>query len=156
LSTAGGRRRTGERHILAALQPGVDEPEDVRLAVIEGEECWQYHATGPMELKLFTMAEQHTGPCALFYQAALKTTALHGYAWLQMQVRVNGVDYFSRGSMLHESVSGDQDWTRVEIPFFLKRGQVADTVTLQLVVNGPGKVRIKDVSLVRETDKLGH
>jgi RNA polymerase sigma factor (sigma-70 family) len=152
LSTAGTHGVPGPREIIAAFHAHVDTPEAPHLVTLEGENGWQYKAEHPMELQLFTVGGKQEGPGMLFFTARLKAAGLHGYCWLQMQVRVNGRDYFSRGHVLHESVSGDQDWTSVEIPFFLKRGQAAELVHLQLLVNGPGTAMISDVALARTAE----
>ena len=41
------------------------------------------------------------------------------------------------------------DWAGYEIPFLLKRGQKADCIKLNLVVEGVGKTWIKDIELLK-------
>ena len=84
----------------------------------------------------------------LKYSAQLKTEKLKGTAFLEMWVHFSGANagsYFSRG--LDKQITGDADWTSIEIPFLLKAGQVPDRVTLNVQVNGTGTVSIKDIKL---------
>jgi hypothetical protein len=56
--------------------------------------------------------------------------------------------FFSRG--LDQTVSGSVDWTSVEIPFFLQKGQRADLVKLNVSFQGAGgSLWIKDVELLK-------
>lgn len=83
----------------------------------------------------------------LMYRAKAKSE-LDGTAYLEMWVHVGGGQYFSRG--LNDVVSQKTDWKVIKTPFFLKRGQKLDKVTLNLVINGKGTVWIDDVVLSRE------
>jgi hypothetical protein len=56
-------------------------------------------------------------------------------------------EFFSKG--LHHAVKGTTDWVSCETPFRLKKGQRPDLLKLNLVVEGRGKVGIKDVQLLR-------
>jgi hypothetical protein len=44
-------------------------------------------------------------------------------------------------------VSGTTDWIDCQTPFFLKEGEQPDLVRLNMVVEGPGKIWIRDVAL---------
>ena len=44
-------------------------------------------------------------------------------------------------------VSGSNGWASYQIPFFLKKGEKPDLIKLNLVVEGVGRVWIKDVEL---------
>jgi hypothetical protein len=56
-------------------------------------------------------------------------------------------EFFSRG--IDQPVKGTTDWGSFETSFILRKGQRADLLKLDLVVEGPGKVRIKDIELLR-------
>jgi hypothetical protein len=56
-------------------------------------------------------------------------------------------EFFSRG--LQRPLSGTMEWTTVEIPFFLQKGQNPDNIKLNLVVNGKGTVWIDDIKLIK-------
>ena len=47
-------------------------------------------------------------------------------------------------------VSGTTDWKTLQTPFFLKEGQRATKVTLNIVINGKGTVWVDDVKLLKE------
>ena len=55
--------------------------------------------------------------------------------------------YFARG--LDGKVRGTNDWTLVEIPFYLETGQQqADMLSLNLILDGPGTVRLRDIEVL--------
>ncbi len=53
--------------------------------------------------------------------------------------------FFSKG--VDSKISGTNDWIQVEIPFYLGPGQVADLLNLNLVFEGEGTVRLKDIEV---------
>ena len=85
----------------------------------------------------------------LVYQAKVKSEELDGAAFLEMWCKVGSGQYFSRG--LTSTISGTQDWQTVSTAFILNKGQKAQTVTLNLVINGLGTVWIDDIQLVEKT-----
>jgi hypothetical protein len=56
-------------------------------------------------------------------------------------------EFFSRG--LAQAVSGTTDWGSYETPFRLGKGQRPDLVKLGLVIEGSGRVWVKDIELIR-------
>ena len=56
-------------------------------------------------------------------------------------------EFFSKG--LHQTVTGTTDWASFEIPFFLKKGEKPDLIKLNLVVEGKGKIWLKDIELLK-------
>ena len=50
---------------------------------------------------------------------------------------------------LNQPLKRTTDWSSYEIPFRLKKGQRPDLIKLNLVVEGRGKVWIKDIELLR-------
>ncbi len=84
--------------------------------------------------------------CVVLYQAQLRTEGLSGRAYLEMWCRLPGQgESFSRG--LDNTVSGTTDWVTTQTPFFLKQGENADLFRLNLVVEGPGKVLMRNIRL---------
>lgn len=83
----------------------------------------------------------------LLYQAKVKSQDLQGTAFLEMWCQVAGTQYFSRG--MDSVVTGDMDWKTLETPFLLQSGQKAETLTLNLVVNGKGTVWVDDVRVLK-------
>ncbi|TAL40154.1 MAG: hypothetical protein EPN97_00570 [Alphaproteobacteria bacterium] len=96
------------------------------------------------------ISAQHLENTTLLYRAAMKARGLSGTAYLEMWVHFpgeKGGSYFSRG--LDNQLVKEEDWKEFLTPFFLKPGEVPDTVTLNLVINGRGTVWIRDVRLQR-------
>ncbi len=56
-------------------------------------------------------------------------------------------EYFSKG--FNQALSGTNDWVTREIPFFLKKGQRPDAVKLNIVIEGKGKVWVRDIELLK-------
>ena len=84
----------------------------------------------------------------LTYRARLKSANLDGRAFLEMWCRLPGKgEFFSRG--LAQTVSGTTEWASFETPFRLRKGQRPDLVKLNLMIEGYGKVWIKDVQLLK-------
>ena len=78
----------------------------------------------------------------------MKTEGLTGRAFLEMWCRLPGRgEFFSKG--LKQAITGTTDWASYEIPFYLERGQRPDLIKLGLVIEGRGKVSIKDVELLK-------
>ena len=84
----------------------------------------------------------------LVYQAKVKTKDLDGAAFLEMWCKVGPGQYFSRG--LTSTISGTKDWQKISTAFILNKGQIAQVVTLNLVVNGIGTVWIDDLQLSKQ------
>jgi hypothetical protein len=84
----------------------------------------------------------------VIYRAKVRSEKLEGTAFLELWCHVAGGQYFSRG--MNSAVSGTMDWRTLQTPFFLKSGQRAKKVTLNIVINGKGTVWVDDVHLLKE------
>jgi hypothetical protein len=51
------------------------------------------------------------------------------------------------------TLSGTTNWTRLEIPFFLKAGENPDNVKLNLVCEGTGTAWVDDIRLVKRANR---
>jgi hypothetical protein len=51
--------------------------------------------------------------------------------------------------LFQQSVQGTTRWANYEIPFYLKKGQRPDLIKLNLVVEGGGKIWIKEIELLK-------
>jgi len=60
-------------------------------------------------------------------------------------------EFFSRA--LQFPLSGSNEWTSQETPFFLKKNENPDNVKIDLVVNGKGTVWIDDIRLIKASPK---
>ena len=67
-------------------------------------------------------------------------------AYPEMWVAVEGFgEAFSKG--LNFRLKGTNDWTSCELPFYLRAGQRANLLKLNLVFEGPGAVSLKNLEL---------
>lgn len=97
--------------------------------------------------RLFEVPDPGLERCVLTYQARLKCEDLEGKAYLEMRCRLPGRgEFFSKG--IQDAIEGTTDWASYETPFYLKQGQRPDLVMLNLVVEGPGTVWMRDVQLL--------
>jgi len=84
----------------------------------------------------------------LFYQAKLRTEDVEGQVFIEMWCHFPGKgEFFSRS--LQSPLSGTNEWTTLETPFILNKGENPDNVKINLVVNGKGKVWIDDIHLIQ-------
>lgn len=90
----------------------------------------------------------HVENAQIIYRARVRSEKLEGTAFLEMWCQVDGGLYFSRG--MESVVSGTMDWKTLQTPFFLKEGQRATKVTLNIVINGKGTVWVDDLRLMKE------
>jgi hypothetical protein len=113
---------------------------------VEGD-AWVVDASEATTVRLFEVVDPGVDQCLLAYRARLKTEGLAGRAYLEMWCRLPGRgEFFSKG--IAQAVRGTTDWCSCETPFHLKKDQRPDLIKLNLVVEGAGKVRIKDVGLL--------
>jgi hypothetical protein len=98
--------------------------------------------------RLFELNDIDVENSRLTYRARLRTEAVAGQAYLEIRVGFSGRgEYFSRS--LDSALNGSVDWTTVETPFLLKKGQNPDYVKLNLVIEGRGTAWIDDVRLLK-------
>jgi hypothetical protein len=131
---------------LKAFGPS-EAPISRDLALVD-DNAWAATCTSTQVFRLFEIPNPGVEQCLLTYQAKLKTEGLAGRAYLEMWCRLPGQgESFSRG--LDNVVSGSSDWANCQTPFFLKAGDRPDLLRLNLVVEGPGRVLIKDVKVMK-------
>ena len=122
----------------------------------DGNGSLRITATEATVVRLFEirLSEAHlvtyTKGTRLIYQAKVRTENVEGQVYLEMWCHFAGVgDFFSRG--LGTPLTGTTDWTTVETPFFLKKGENPDSVKLNLVIDGKGTAWIDDIRLLKRT-----
>jgi predicted Ser/Thr protein kinase len=114
-------------------------------------ESWSASCVTTQTFRLFEVPVDGLEQCVVTYQANLKSEGLDGRAYLEMWCHFpSGGEFFSRG--LDNVISGSNDWAAFQTPFFLKPGEKPDLFKLNLVVEGAGKVFIKDVQLTATAD----
>ena len=103
-------------------------------------------------VRLFEVADPGVENCTVLYRAKIRTENLAGRAYLEMWCRPpGGNESFSKG--LNCPVTGTTDWTSCSIPFFLRQGETADLIKLNVVVEGKGILWIKDIELLKGPPK---
>ena len=115
---------------------------------VDGKGSVRVDAPGHMVVHLYEITDAGVDNARLVYRAKVKTKDVEGRVFLEMRVVFPGKgEYFSRG--LDTYLTGTNDWTTQETPFFLKKGQRPEIVKLNLVVTGKGTAWIDDVKLIR-------
>lgn len=114
----------------------------------DGRGSLKITAAGPTVVRLFETGDLDVEDARVTYRAKVRTEGLKGQAFLEMWCGFTGKgEFFSRG--LQSPLSGTMEWTTVETPFFLQKGQNPDNIKLNLVVNGKGTVWIDDITLIK-------
>lgn len=111
-------------------------------------DAWVIEIPGADTIRLFEVPDPAVQQCMLTYRARMKTQDVAGRAYLEMWCRLPGRgEFFSKG--FQHAVKGTTDWASYEIPFYLKKGQQPDLIKLNLVVEGRGKIWLRDVALLQ-------
>ena len=114
----------------------------------DGKGSLKIAAAEPTVIRLFEAGDINVENARLIYQAKIRTEGVQGQVFLEMWCHFPGKgEFFSRG--LQSPVSGTTEWTSVETPFFLQKGENPDNVKLNLVINGTGTVWIDDIRLIK-------
>jgi len=104
-------------------------------------------ASEPAVIRLFETGDVDVEDARLIYQAKVRTAGIQGKAYLEMWCSFQGKgEFFSRG--LETPLTSTVDWTSLETPFFLQKGENPDNIKLNLVVEGEGTVWIDDIRLL--------
>jgi len=120
------------------------EDKPISRDVVLAEGGWVINCTGPQTFRLFEVPNPGLENCVVTYQAQLKSEGVVGKAFLEMWCVLDGLgEAFSRG--LDKTLSGSNDWSIYQIPFLLEKGERPDMLRLNLVVEGSGKIFIKDI-----------
>ena len=112
------------------------------------QDSWAIDTKTDQTIRLFEVPNPQAEQCLLTYRARMKTDGVAGRAFLEMWCRLPGRgEFFSKG--VNQAVKGTTNWASYEIPFYLKKGQRPDLIKLNLVIEGRGKVWMKDVQLLK-------
>ena len=116
----------------------------------DGSGSLRIEAAKPVAIRLFETGDMDIENARLIYQAKARTDNVQGRVYLEMWCCFPGEgEFFSRGLM--NPLTGTNDWTAVETPFFLKKGQNPDNIKLNLVIDGKGTAWIDDIRLLKGT-----
>ena len=114
----------------------------------DGKGSLKIIASEPTVIYLYEVQDINIDDARLIYQARVRTKNVDGQVYLEMWCHFPGKgEFFSRG--LQSPLTGTTDWTTVETPFLLQKGQKPDYVKLNLVINGTGTVWIDDIRLIK-------
>jgi hypothetical protein len=100
-------------------------------------------ATEAGTVRLFQMLFERTQHAIVTYRCRIKIEDPATSAYAEMWLGVRRGEFFSRG--LGQKLHGTNEWMTVEVPIPVEE---ADLVKLNLVFEGPGKVRMKDIELL--------
>ena len=144
LSVMAGPKETAQT--MKSFTPA--DPAISKDLVVTEDKAWLADCKQAQTIRLFEMENPGVEHCLVTYRAKLKTENLTGQAYLEMWCRFPGKgEFFSRG--LAHAVSGSNGWASYETPFLLKKGEKPDLIKLNLVVEGAGKVWVKEVELLK-------
>jgi hypothetical protein len=148
-ATAGPKQRAQTMKMFATADPTISKD-----LTVTSDKAWLADCKKAQTIRLFEVENPDVEQCVVTYRAKLKTENLTGQAYLEMWCRFPGKgEFFSRG--LNHAVTGSNDWSSCETPFFLKKGEKPDLIKLNLVVKGAGKVWVKDVELLKRSLPAG-
>jgi hypothetical protein len=114
----------------------------------DGNGSLRIDATEPTTIHLFETGDIDVENTLLIYQATVRTENVQGQVYLEMWCHFPGKgEFFSKG--LVTPLAGTTNWTNLETPFLLKKGENPDNIRLNLVIAGKGTVWIDDIRLLK-------
>ena len=118
----------------------------------DGNCSLRIEAASPTTIRLFETDKIDIENARLIYQAKVRTENAEGQVYLEMLCHFPGQgEFFSKGLM--SPLTGTTEWTTLETPFLLKKGQNPDNIKLNLVIDGRGTAWIDDIRLLKGTLK---
>jgi len=129
---------------VSSVSPKIEVDQQVK---VEGTGCVKVTAQWPVTICLGEVEGLDVENAKLVYSARVKTE-MDGTAYLEMWAHVDGGQYFSRG--MNDVVGQNSEWKVIQTPFIFQKGQQPDKVTLNLVIEGKGRVWIDDIVLRKE------
>jgi hypothetical protein len=114
--------------------------------VVTDQGNWLIDSDKTQTFRLFEVEITDLDNCMLKYRADLKSEDIQERCYLEMWCRIpNRGEFFSKG--FQTALQGNNDWATYETPFYLKSGQKPDLVKLNIIIEGSGKVWIRNVEL---------
>ena len=142
-----GPKPAGPPQVLRAFAPNWPTITQSGIRVENG--AWHIDANAEEQtIRLFEVENPAVEQCLLTYRAELKTEVLQRRAFLEMWCRMPGRgEFFSKG--YKQAVLGTVEWASYEIPFYLKGDQKPDFIKLNVVVEGQGRVWLRNLELLK-------
>jgi hypothetical protein len=135
---------SGPPQIYRAFSPGEPTIAGVKVE----DDAFVVQAAENTIVPLFEIEKPGLETCMVTYKANAKAEDLAGKAYLEMQFKFpKKGEHTAKG--LDSAVSGSTDWIPVEAPVFLDGSQQPDSMKLNLVVEGKGTIRLKDVEITK-------
>lgn len=114
----------------------------------DGKGSLKITASQPTTVRLYEVKGVNVENARLIYRARVKAENVTGQAYLEMWCVFPGMgEFFSRS--LQSPLTGTVDWSTIETPFFLEKGQKPELIKLNIVINGQGTVWIDDIALIK-------
>lgn len=131
---------------------GISDFEGVEIdreVYADGKESLKINSEDKSVLRIANTGDIDIDNSVLLYRAKIKTENLDGKVYLEMWCSFpEKGQYFSKA--LDTALSGTNDWTVQETPFFLKEGENPEDVKLNIVVEGTGIVWIDQIELLKK------
>ena len=114
----------------------------------DGNGSLRINVNTPTTINLFETGDIDIENAQLLYRATLRTEGVQGQSHIEMWCVFAGKgEFFSRAH--RTPLTGNNDWTVQETPFFLKEGENPTNVKLNLVITGAGTVWVDDIRLLK-------
>jgi hypothetical protein len=114
----------------------------------DGKGSLKINVNQPIVIRLFEVKNVDVENARLVYKANIRAENVTGQAYLEMWCVFPGSgEFFSRS--LQSPIKGTIDWSTVETPFFLQKGQKPEVIKLNIVINGKGTLWIDDITLAK-------
>ena len=98
-------------------------------------------------IHLFEVPVSDRDQCMIIYRFRIKTEESTSSVYPEMWCCSPGQgEAFSRG--LDQKLRGANNWTSIQIPFYLRKGETPDLLKLNMVFEGTGTVRMKDIQVL--------
>ncbi|MBL7068595.1 MAG: hypothetical protein ISS34_01880 [Candidatus Omnitrophica bacterium] len=114
----------------------------------DGDGSLRITVSKPFRVRLYETGDIDVKNARLIYQAKLRTEDVEGKVYIQMWCHFPGKgEYYSRA--IQSALSGTNEWTSQEIPFFLTKKDNPDNIKFDVVLTGKGTVWVDDIKLIR-------
>ena len=114
----------------------------------DGNGSARISAEKPTTISLYETGDIDVEDARLIYQAKVRTQDVLGQVYIEIWCHFPGKgEFFSRA--LQSPLSGTNEWSSQETPFFLKKGENPDNIKINIVVNGKGTIWIDDIHLLK-------
>jgi hypothetical protein len=103
----------------------------------------------PIIIPLFKITDLKIDNSRLVYSAKIRTQQVIGQVYLEMNCHLSeqaSLNTTAQANLL----SGSSDWKEQEASIDLQKGQMPDSLMLNLIINGRGIVWIDDIKLSRD------